>query len=239
VEPPQGKVDAKFLRPLLLGESILPYRMLRSFEGVIPWDEKNEKLFDSSTALKEGHIVLGEWLQQIESLYEQHSKGDHSFCSQLDYYGKLSSQFPIAKRRVVYSKAGTNPCAVVLEDSSALVENTLYYCACRTLREARYLTAILNSETLRKRVERYQARGQWGARHFDKYVFNLPIPIFDARDSLHTELADAARRAEAVAAKVKLAEGIYFTRARKLIREALADASAATEVETRVARLLG
>jgi len=239
LQPPEGMIETEFLRSVLLGESIAPYRLLRRFEGVIPWHEESGVPLDSSAARRGDYRFLASWLRNAEALWEKHSKGGHSFCSQLDYYGKLSSQFPIAKLRVVYSKAGTNPCAVAIKDSSALVENTLYYCACRTLREARYLAAILNSETLRKRVKRYQARGQWGARHFDKYVFNLPIPIFDARDSLHTELADAARRAEAVAAKVKLADGIYFTRARKLIREALADASAATEIETRVARLLG
>lgn len=240
LDPLQGKMEEQFLRPVLLGESIAPYRLLRRFEGVIPWDEKLGVLHDAASAHMEVHECLGRWLEEAESLWNAHSKGILSFRDQIDYYGKLSSQFPIPKLRVVYSASGTHPCAAVLRGSdNCVVEHALYYCACRTLREARYLAAILNSETLRKRVERYQARGQWGARHFDKYVFNLPIPIFDARDSLHTELADAARRAEAVAAKVKLADGIYFTRARKLIREALADASAATEIETQVARLLG
>ena len=240
LQPLEGMIEAEFLRPVLLGESIAPYRLLRRFEGVIPWDEELGVLLDSAAARKDGHRFLSLWLKEAEIFWNTHRKGDLTFIKKLDYYRKLSSQFPIAKLRVVYSASGTLPCAAVLRGSdNCVVEHALYYCACRTLREARYLTAILNSETLRKRVERYQARGQWGARHFDKYVFNLPIPIFDARDSLHTELADAARRAEAVAAKVKLAEGIYFTRARKLIREALADASAATEVETRVARLLG
>lgn len=240
LQPLQGKVEEQFLRPVLLGESIAPYRLLRRFEGVIPWDEKFGVLHDSASARRESHGFLGSWLGEAESLWNAHSKGGLSLLERIDYYKNLSSQFPIAKLRVVYSASGTLPCAAVLRGSdNCVVDHKLYYYACQTLREARYLAAILNSETLRKRVERYQARGQWGARDFDKYVFNLPIPIFDARNSLHTELADAARRAEAVAAKVKLEDGIYFTRARKLIREALADASAATEVETRVARLLG
>lgn len=31
----EGNVEAAFLRPILLGESILPYRLFRSFEGVV------------------------------------------------------------------------------------------------------------------------------------------------------------------------------------------------------------
>ena len=46
---------------------------------------------------------------------------------------------------------------------------------------------ILNSEALRAGVEQFQSQGQWGARHFDKYVFNLPIPKFDGNDPLHLE----------------------------------------------------
>jgi len=37
--------------------------------------------------------------------------------------------------------------------------------------EGRYLIAILNSENARKRVAALQARGQWGARHFDKALW--------------------------------------------------------------------
>jgi hypothetical protein len=36
VEPPRGAVEAKFLRTILLGESIAPYRVLTTALGVIP-----------------------------------------------------------------------------------------------------------------------------------------------------------------------------------------------------------
>ena len=97
---------------------------------------------------------------------------------------------------------------------------------------------ILNSEVLRGGVERYQAQGQWGARHFDKYVFNLPFPKFDEDDSLHREIADAAKRAEEVARAVPMKEGEYFTRARGRIRDALAGDGAAARLESLVAALL-
>jgi hypothetical protein len=104
--------------------------------------------------------------------------------------------------------------------------------------EARYLVAILNSETARKRVEAYQSRGQWGARDFDKVIFNLPIPRFDSKSDLHRGVAAAAAKAERVAAGVVLPEGVKFQRARALIRMALEEAGLAEEIDALVARLL-
>ena len=103
---------------------------------------------------------------------------------------------------------------------------------------AQYLVVILNSEMTRSRIAHYQARGQWGARHFDKVVFNLPIPRFDPANALHAELAAAARDAEDAAAKVDLPASAKFQRARALVRAALADAGLSQRIDALVARLL-
>ena len=99
----------------------------------------------------------------------------------------------------------------------------LYWAAVDSLEEARYLCGILNSEALRSRVEQFQVQGQWGARHFDKYVFNLPLPRFDAGNPLHGELAQAAQKAEEIANAVEAKEDEHFTRARARVRSALAE----------------
>ncbi|MGC2221156.1 MAG: hypothetical protein WA624_01685 [Methylocella sp.] len=45
-------------------------------------------------------------------------------------------------------------------------------------------------------------------------MFNLPIPRFDANNSLHNDIAGAAREAEKIAASVPLPENIKFQRGR-------------------------
>jgi len=104
--------------------------------------------------------------------------------------------------------------------------------------EAHYLSAILNSETARARAAQYQSRGQWGARDFDKVMFNLPIPRFDPAEGLHDALADAAAEAERVAALVELPQGIRFQRARRLVRTALVETGLSQRIDVLVARLL-
>ena len=233
----ENRVEAEFLRPVLLGESILPYRVFQPFEAVVPVTDRGEVL-DLEAAANRGYEGLRGWMSKAENLWNAHRASDIDLAQQFDYYGKLSAQFPLASLRLVYSKAGTNPAACVLRSGLAVIENTLYWSALPTDDETHYLAAILNSETTRSRIEAYQSRGQFGARHFDKVMFNLPIPRFDADSPLHSAVAEAAREAETAAASVPLPENIKFQRARGLIRAALTDAGVAQRIDALVARLL-
>ena len=238
VPPPEGTVEKRFLRPILLGESIAPFRIVAQRHAVIPWDEEGNTLMDAAAAAQCGYPRLAQWLDKNESLWTRHKNSALGFLEQLDYYGKLSGQFPIAPMRVVYTKSGTNPAACFVQDETAAVDSQLYWASVETREEAHYLCAILNSETLRAGVQHYQARGQWGARHFDKYVFNLPIPCFENGNAIHQALVDAGQTAADVAYTVPLKEGEYFTRTRKRIRTALAEHGVAAEIDRLTAHLL-
>ena len=247
VEPPRGRVKKDFLYPVLLGESIAPFRVLTSQQAVIPWDIEGhgtnldldihtrvaprQQLMDAKTAGERGHLELAQWLEKTEALWKQHKRSPISFLEQCDYYGKLSCQFPTAAVRVVYTKAGTNLAACAIQKSAAIIDHMLYWAAVESLEEARYLCGILNSEALRSGVEQFQVQGQWGARHFDKYVFNLPIPRFDAGNPLHGELAQAAKTAEEIANAVEVKENEHFTRVRARVRSALAEHGIAAQLE--------
>jgi BarA-like signal transduction histidine kinase len=127
----------------------------------------------------------------------------------------------------------------VLTEPAAVVEHGLYWVPVSSDAEAHYLTAIMNSETARKMAEHLQARGQWGARHFDKVMLSLPIPSFDGSTPLHQELAKAAAHAVEVAASVPLKEGTHFVRARRLVRGALQEDGVAGRIKALVEELLG
>ncbi|MER8367838.1 hypothetical protein [Mesorhizobium sp. M1378] len=83
-----------------------------------------------------------------------------------------------------------------------------------------------------------QSKGQWGARDFDKVVFNMPIPRFDPAIRLHTELAGGAAKAEEIVASVDIAETAGFQRARGMIRDTLKEAGVAQKIDALVAQLL-
>ena len=238
VDPPQGPVEAVFVRSVLLGETVAPFRVIRTLRAVIPWDEERHELMDTRGAASRGYPRLAQWLRKAEMLWDENGRGRRSFLQQYDYFGQLSCQFPVSPARVVYTKAGTNLAAAVVEDETAIIDHKLYWGRANSGVEAHYLCGILNSEALRASVAPYQAQGQWGARDFDKYVFNLPIPRYNGNEPLHRRLTLAARRAQEVANNVPLNEGEYFTRSRKRIRDSLAEHGIAARLEELVTELL-
>ncbi|HEY7647042.1 MAG TPA: N-6 DNA methylase [Hyphomicrobiales bacterium] len=233
----EHKVEAEFLRPVLLGESILPYRIFRRFEGVVPVNGSGV-VVDAKGAADRGYSGLVGWMRQAEKAWEVHGESDMNLKQRWNYHNELGAQFPIKSLRVAYAKAGTLPTASIIRDDQAVIDHMLYWSAPSTEDEAAYLAVILNSETARSRISDLQARGQFGARHFDKVMFTLPIPRFEPENPLHKELAENGAAAEKLAAAVELPEGVKFQRARKLVRDALADAGIAQRIDNLVERLL-
>ena len=144
----ENQVEAEFLRPTLLGESILPYRVFQPFEAVIPATAGGDVL-DSKTALDRGFDRLAGWMRKAEVVWGAHNATEVSFNEWLDYLGKLTAQFPIPALRIVYAASGTNSAACVVRERRAVVEHKLYWSAPASAAEAHYLAAILNSETAR------------------------------------------------------------------------------------------
>lgn len=242
VEPPRGPVEVEFLRPLLLGESIAPFRLLAPALAVVPVE--GDVLLDSAAAADAGHRRLAAWLRDIEAKWQAHcSKGADgkprmTLVQQIDHMRKLSMQLPGNGLKVVYNKAGTLLSAATVDEERLLVDHKAYWAPARTCEEARYLTAILNSSIVLQRVIPMQPRGWRDPRDFDNLVWELPIPEFNRRQALHRDLAEAAVSAEQVAATVPLAEGAHFMRQRRTIRDALTADGIAARIDALVARLL-
>jgi len=234
-----GNVERQYLRPLLLGESIAPYRVLDPVRAVIPWDDQRGCLLDATAAQAAGRRHLAGWMREAEERWNTLGPGKITLLEQFDYFGKLSAQFPVAPLRVMFAASGTLPAAVLIRDSETVAEHGLYWIAVETVDEGQYLMAILNSEAARARVQGLQAKGQWGARHFDKVMLTLPIPRFDRSVAVHAALATAGARAERVAAAVELPEGTKFVRARQSVRKALEADGVASEIDRLVGELLG
>jgi len=242
VGAPRGAVEAEFLRPLLLGQGIAPYRLLSSALAVLPVE--GEVLLDAATAANAGHRHLAAWLRDIDAKWLAHcsKRADGAprmtLAQQLDHMRKLSSQLGATGMKVVYAGSGTLLNAATLDEPRVIVEHGAYWAAARDIEEARYLTAILNSAVVLARVIPMQPRGWRDPRHFDNLVWELPVPEFDPRQALHRELADAAIRAERVSSAVVLTEGAHFMRQRRAIRDALAADGVAGRIDALVGRLL-
>jgi SAM-dependent methyltransferase len=242
IEPPRGPVEVQFLRPLVLGETIAPFRLLLPAVAVIPLD--GSTLLDSAAASWAGHRHLATWLRDIEGKWAAHCHTDlagrprMTLLEQVDHMHKLSRQVTSPGRKVVYTKAGTKLSAALLDNALTIVDHKAYWMTARNIDEAHYLLAVINSGFVLAAVASSQSHGQRDPRDFDKLVWTLPIPGYDETIDLHRDLAAAAARAGAVAAAAELPEGAHFTAKRRAIRAALAADGIAREIEILVAALL-
>jgi hypothetical protein len=236
--PLRHAVEARFLRPLYLGETVLPYRVLKPALAVIPWEEGSATLLDAHAASERGFPGLAHWLDAGERLWREHGRSGLTLQQRWDYVDALRRQVPPAPVRVVYAKSGILLAAAIVEDREAFIDHKLYWAAFEKYSEALYVTAFLNSEWIRKRIASLQSRGRFGTRDVDKLVLELPIPPFDATHPLHLQLMRTALEAERIAGAVPLPEGLYFVRSRGRIRRALAESGVAEEIDRLVAALL-
>jgi hypothetical protein len=161
-----------------------------------------------------------------------------SLLDRLDYQRGMKDQFPVAPHRVVYSASGMYLAAARLSDPRAIVEHKLYWAAAATAEEADFLVGVLNSNTLTQLVAPLQARGEHNPRDFDKYIFQLPIPIFEPDNERHADLIKLARQAGEIAMALELPSTSFQSR-RRHIREALADDGIGPAIDAAVATLLG
>ena len=71
VDPPHGPVEVQFLRQVILGETVAPFRLLEPVTAVIPLD--GEKPLDAASASAAGHRHLAAWLRDTEGKWSANS----------------------------------------------------------------------------------------------------------------------------------------------------------------------
>jgi SAM-dependent methyltransferase len=233
-----GTIEEEFVRPIYLGDTILPFRCLEPLEAVIPWDRNSNKLLNGSSELIDEYQGLARWWRAAETIWMQHRSSTRlSLIERLDYRHGLSQQFPIADHRVVYSASGMYLAAAVVTNPNAIIEHKLYWAPADTYQEAQFLAAVLNSTSLTNAVRPLQARGEHNPRDFDKYVFQLPIPPYDHRNSSHQELVGLAERSSHLATSIDLPMA-HFQAQRRKVRKVLTEEGVLAEIDTIVKRLL-
>jgi SAM-dependent methyltransferase len=233
----QGSIEQEFIRPVHLGSTILPFRLLDPWLGVIPWD--GSTLLEGIDARIDLYPGLAAWWTRAEAVWDA-NKGESrlTLLEQVDFRNKLSVQLPTPAHRVFYSASGQYLTAARNLDDRAVAEHKLYWGAANSKDEALYLVAILNSPALTNLLAPMQSRGEHNPRDFDKLVWRLPIPLFDPENQQHRQLVDLAAQAEAVATAVDVSGHRTFQAQRRLIRNELDTHGAAQAIDAIVLGLL-
>ena len=238
-----------------LGETVVPYATLEPLKSVLPVKLGERSLQTDNDG--PGGIRLGglerrmrtRW-QTVSELWEANKRPANklNLLSQLDYQKKLSAQLDWVHDkgersvRIVYTQNG-KPTAAVIDDES-VVDTKLYWVTCKSLREAHYLLAIINSAALYQAAAPLMNKGQFGARDLHKQLWKLRIPEYTNEVSLHREIAQGGAAA-ALGASERLAElraergdRLTVAIARRELRGWLRESSEGRTVERLVSELL-
>lgn len=234
---PVTAVERQFVRPVLVGDTVLPFRLRPPARAVIPWD--GTTLQQTTGPRLDQYPGLAAWWREADTVWAANrtDTSTMSLLDRLDYQRGLGNQLPGTAHRVVYTASGTYLAAAYVTDPRIVAEHKLYWATVAGPDEARYLTAILNSSALLQLVRPLQSLGDFGPRDFDKYVWQIPIPLYEESAALHRELVDLAVRAEQVAAGVDLPQQ-SFQALRRRVRQALIADGVSGELDQAVTRLL-
>ena len=237
LKPMKGVVETQFVRPVLVGESIIPYRIISTREGVLPLEE--DQVLDSNNPHLDNYSDLSDWWRRAEGIWNKHRSSERlTLRERLDFRNGLSDQIPIAPLRVVYTKAGMHVAATLVDKPDAVIDHKLFWGTVTSHAEGWYLCAILNSPELTQQVRPLMSYGK-DERDIDKHVWELSIPLYDASDSLHQRLSELGRREAETVAALDLDENTYFVTLRQQVRGILAARSDASDVAELVTELLG
>jgi hypothetical protein len=233
----EGIVEAEFVRPVLLGESIIPYRVLPPREAVLPLE--NAIMMDSDHPHLDFYPGLAEWWRKAERLWNENRTSEGmSLHQRVDRGHGLTNQLPVPDLRVVYGGSGMHVVAALVESASAVTEHKLYWGAVATREEGWYLCAILNCPELTQMVRPFMSYGK-DERDIDKHVWKVPIPPYDPADPVHRRLSELGRQEAGIVAALDLDEKANFKVLRQHARQALAAGNGAAEIEEIVTEMLG
>ena len=186
----EGTVPAWWIRRCLLGRDLYPYCTPAATPCVIPMTE------DGRWSPQRRKVKF--W-NDMSGIYAAHrGRGGatpRTLEDNLDFQGKLTSQFSARPPFLVYNKVGSRVYAAAVA-KWAIVENGLYRVPCSSADEAHFLSGLLNADAIQGALSQTKENDN----NYDTYLWKkMPIPRYDPADGRHGRLAALARGAQEAA----------------------------------------
>ena len=264
----EGVISNDNLFDVYLGECIAPYVALDPVKAVLPvhrstmtmplnHDECEDDKHDAcSLEISALHSTMQRRWNTADAMFREAHKNRtiKDLYKNLNHLDKLTSQLEYLQDaiagngaiRIAYTTQG-EPTAAIIKDNYSVLDHKLFQTVCQSEEEAHYVLAIINSNTLTTAAETFMTKGLYGARDFHKHGWKLPIPRYDAGDSLHVHLSELGATAEQECAALIAKSDIpsnprgntQSRAARSLLRHKWQPNSATAQpIEAAVARLL-
>jgi hypothetical protein len=228
-------VESEFVRPLINGDNLFPFRIVEPSLAVVPCTR--ERLLDEHDI--EEQDGLQQWWAQASNVWDANrSSSVRTLSESLDFHSKLTKQLPIPNLRLVYNRSGMHVCCSKLRNARAIIGNGLYWAAMRSEVEADYLSGVLNAPITTELTRPLMSYGK-DERDIHKHVWELPIPEFDPANAVHQRIAQLSADCESLVAKFEIDPNIHFAATRRHIREYLQTTDAGRELGELVFEMIG
>ena len=122
-----NRVEAEFLHPVLLGESILPYRIFKSFEGVVPVTSKGE-LLDAAAAANRGYDGLHGWMAKAEAVWDETQASDISYINNFRLFWAIVGAISASRRFASPMRRRARFHVHACSTNKVTIEHVLYWC---------------------------------------------------------------------------------------------------------------
>lgn len=245
-----GNVEGRFLFSTAIGRHVLPFALLEPSPVVLPLEESNGSYYTVTTQAlrRKGYREFAKWMERAEKIWVEKRGAKASrqtVLQRIDYQRGLTAQSPGHRYLVLYNAAGTNVSATYCDRRGIklplVAEHKLYWAAFRHPIEAHFVSAILNSESVNEAIKPFQSTGLMGERDIEKKLLDVPIPVFDSKNTKHRKLSalgiKAHRQARAIIRDHNFPAATSLARQRAYVRTALKDTL--TEIDVHVKDLLG
>jgi Eco57I restriction-modification methylase len=206
-KPPQryGRVEKELIHPLVRGADIARWLARPSVSLLLTQDPTTRAGIDEATMESQysgarAFLALFEDELRARAAFKRYftRKRGGATIETGPYWSMFNvGSYTLSPSKVAWKDIATDFAAAVLEPEEPVVlcAHTAMEVACHSTDEAHYLCAVLNSTPARTFVASYVAT------HISTHtVSTILVPKFDARDSVHGELAAASRAAHADAA---------------------------------------
>ncbi|MCC6554814.1 MAG: N-6 DNA methylase [Polyangiaceae bacterium] len=232
----EGIVETEFIRPIHLGETILPYRALTPRPAIISMDMRGP--LDSANERFDYYPGFADWWRRAEACWNAHRSSERlTLLGRINFHRGLENQFPIQPQRVVYTTSGMHVAAARIVDRRAVIDHKLYWATVSDLAHAHFLCAILNAAATTTLVRPLMSYSK-DERDIHKSIWRLSIPMFDPANDRHAELASLGQQAEKEVAALQIDGETHFAALRRTIRQHLAVSGTGQRIEAIVEELL-
>ncbi|MFX1593859.1 MAG: class I SAM-dependent DNA methyltransferase [Promethearchaeota archaeon] len=184
-------IEQKYVFKVIKSTELVKFYAYDYYNVFLPLS-KNDLSYDYSK-LNEYAKLFYDKINNLYKKYKKDTTKHKTLMENLDRWSKLINERQLSKIKVVYNNSGSLLQSAVIQ-GDFLITGDLSFYDTKSLEEAFYLSAILNSDLITNQVKIMKS-----SRHIFKLPLDIPIKKFDVRNPNHQKIAELGEKGQELA----------------------------------------